>query len=1042
MTKQRTNFLQLALLLICLFTSSFLQGQERITGIVTDKDNTPLIGVNVVETGTTNGTITDVDGSYELTIDGNSLTFSYTGFETQKIKVNGQQAIDVTLSEGALLDEVVVVGYGKEKKSTLTGAVASIDNKQLTVIPSANTANLLAGRVPGVMTRQNTGLPGGEATQIRIRGFQRPPLVLVDGVQMDFARIDPNDIESITILKDAAAAVYGARAGNGVVLVTTKRGTTGKPQVSFSSSFALQSATQFMQQVNTEQYIELVRESNLLDGGDPDATFTEEDLEQFRNKEPGYEGGDWTDALIKNNAPMQQYNLSVSGGSEAVKFFTSLGLTDQESYFRSRDYDYGRINVRSNIDANINENLSVTLDLSYRQEETNRAYNDGDGNGLSAVWTDLLSAQPVFPTELPDPSVGQPFSGFSQRNPLTLTNRDVFGTYDREEDVFRGRLALNLKIPFIPGLTARAEANVQRYDRRVKRFRKTVEMYQYLPETDTYSLEGIQNPVTSISESQFSRTQLYPLISLEYARTFGDHNFKVLALAEQITRTQYQFGAGRINLLTTAIPELFVGNTDTQTNFGGSSADIGRKSAVGRLNYTYQDRYLFEATFRADGNVLFAPETRWGYFPSFSFGWVLSEESFLSSSGALDFLKLRASYSQLGDDSANGLAGFDYLTGYTLNGIYLLGNSEGQPRITTLGLVNPFLTWEEITMYNLGLEATFFDGRLSAEVEVFYRERAGIIAANTEDVPSTFGAQLPVVNLNSQNNRGIEISALYQQKLGEFRLDIAPNFSWARARWDEVKSQEDFDDPDLKRLFQLDGQWLNRTVGYVSDGIFMSQDEIDSYGVIQDGNENTTLRPGDIRYKDLNGDGIIDFRDQDEIAYGRQIPEMVMGLNLDLYYKNFRLSALFQGASNFAINIGGAARTMFSNGTIPFTYQYDFRWQPDPNDPTVNINPDASLPAAAQAAGPNNNRNSDFWVKDVNYLRLKNVNLAYSLPSKVLSKAKIDNLEVYVAGENLFLWSNLGIYKNAFDPEFDASRSPQRNFPITRSIAFGLRASL
>jgi len=1042
MKKQKTHFISSLLLALGLLMSSTVLAQKTVSGIVTDADNTPLIGVNVVETGTSNGTVTDIDGGYELTINGNSITFSYTGYESQTVDVTNQTSVNINLSEGAVLDEVVVVGYGREKKSTLTGAVASISNEKLTAVPVANTANLLAGRVPGVMTRQNTGLPGGEDVQIRIRGFQRAPLVLVDGVQMDFSRVDPNDIESITILKDAAAAVYGARAGNGVVLVTTKRGSEGKPKISFSSSLALQSATQFMQSVNTEQYVELVRESNLLDGVGIDATFTAEDLERFRNKEPGYEGGDWRDALIKNNAPMQQYNVSVSGGSDNIRFFTSLGMTDQESYFRSRDYDYSRINARSNIDADINENLSFDLDLSYRQEETDRAYNDGDDNGLRAVWTDLLSAQPVFPTVLPDPSVGEPYSGFSQRNPLTLTNRDVYGTYDRSENVFRGKLGLTLKVPGIPGLKARAEANVQRYDRRVKRFRKTVEMYQYMPETDTYSLEGIQNPVTSISESQFSRTQLYPLISLEYEKSIGDHSFKILTLAEQITRTQYNFGGGRINLLTTAIPELFVGNTDSQTNFGGSAADIGRKSAVGRLNYNYRDRYLFEATFRADGNVLFAPETRWGYFPSFSVAWVLSEEKFLNSSNAFDFLKLRASYSRLGDDSANGLAGFDYLTGYALNGIYLFGDSEGQPKITTLGLVNPLLTWEEITMYNFGLEATFLDGKLSAELELFYRERDGIIAANTEDVPSTFGAQLPVVNLNSQTNRGIEISMLYQQKLGDFRLDIAPNFSYARAKWGEVKSQEDFEDPDQKRLFQLDGQWLNRSIGYVSDGIFMTQEEIDNYGAIQDGNDNSTLRPGDIRYKDLNADGVIDFRDQDVVAYGRQVPEMVGGLNLDLYYKNFRLSALFQGASKFSINIGGAARTMFSNASIPFEHHYQYRWQPDPDNPSVNINPDASLPAATQAAGPNNNRNSDFWFRDINYLRLKNVNLSYRIPREALSKAKIDNIELYLAGENLFLWTNLGIYQNAFDPEFDASTSPDRNFPITRSIVFGLRASL
>ena len=464
--------------------------------------------------------------------------------------------------------------------------------------------------------------------------------------------------------------------------------------------------------------------------------------------------------------------------------------------------------------------------------------------------------------------------------------------------------------------------------------------------------------VSSISENQFRRTQTYPLVSLNYDRTFGDHTIKGLALYEQITREFSQFNAGRIDLLSTAIPELFIGSQNNQTNNGSSGSDIGRKSYVGRLNYTYQDKYLFEATFRADGNVLFSPEKRWGYFPSFSAGWVISEEAFMNSGsgGALDFLKLRVSYSELGDDTANGLNGFDYLTGYDLvtndNGVaqpYILNDNQAVPTIRNRGLVNPLLTWEEMTVYNIGLEAILWNGKLSLETELFYRRREGIIAQNIEDVPSTFGADLPVVNINSQENRGIEISAVYQERFGDFRVELAPNFSLARAQWLDVKSQEAFEDPDQKRLFELDGKPVNRFVGYLTDGIFMSQAEIDAHPVVQDDNENTTLRPGDIRYIDRDGDGVITFRDQEEIAFGTGVPELVYGMNVALGYKNFRLSALLQGASRFSINISGSARTMFSNQSIPLTYHYDNRWQPDPNNPGENINPDASLPAATQS---------------------------------------------------------------------------------------------
>ncbi|MEM6800648.1 MAG: TonB-dependent receptor [Bacteroidota bacterium] len=1038
-SKHLKNLVQITLLMFAFSFYGGLYAQQAISGTVTDETNNPLSGVTVVEIGTNNGALTGSDGKFEIKVqEGASLMFSYTGFKNQTIPVQGQGPINVKLEEELILDEVVIVGYGEQQKSNLTGAVAAIDKEQLTVVPVANTANLLAGRVPGVMTRQNSGLPGAENTQIRIRGYAGSPLILVDGIQTSFDRIDPNDIESITVLKDAAAAVYGARAGNGVILVTTKRGQSGPAKITYNGSITLMSPSRLFNQVNTDQYIELVRESDLLDGAGLDATFSEEDAQRFANKEPGYEGGDWVNGLFKDHAPMHQHNISVSGGNEDIKYYTSFGYVDQESYFRSRDYDYGRYNARANIDANVNENLSFNLDISYRFEETERA-----SNNIDALMVELLTTEPVFPTELPDPSIGEAFSGFSQRNPISSSKRDVAGFWDRDEDVVQGRLGLKYDFPFLTGLSAKAEVGLIRYNRATKQFRKPTDLYEYQPETDTYLLQATQRGVSSISDNQFRRTQIYPLVSLNYDRSFGDHDFNVLGLYEQISRKFSTFGASRLDLLSLNIPELFIGSQNNQTNGGSSGSDIGRKSYVGRLNYAFQNKYLLEATFRADGNVLFSPITRWGYFPSFSAGWVLSEESFLGvgSGGALDFLKVRASYSQLGDDTANGLNGFDYLTGYGLQNPIILNDGIAFPTIRTRGLVNPLLTWEEMTVYNVGFEARFWSGKLVVETELFYRRREGIIAQNIEDVPSTFGADLPVVNLNSQENRGIEISGIFQDSWGDFKLMLAPNFSLAKSNWLEVKSQEDFDDEDQIRLFELDGRRVNRFVGYLSDGIFMSQAEIDNHPVDQDENGNSTLRPGDIKFIDRDGDGVLTFRDQDEIAYAQGIPEMVFGMNLGLEYKNFRLNGLIQGASMFSINISGSARTMFSNQSIPLTYQYDLRWQPDLNDPSVNINPDAALPAATQSPSFNNSRNSDFWVKDVTYLRLKNLNLSYALPSSLLNKLNMDYAEVYVAGENLVLLTNLGIYKNSFDPEFQPG-SPTSRLPITRSFAAGIRITL
>ena len=1032
--------------------------QQVITGKVTDlENNAPLPGVNILAKGTTTGTVTDLSGNYRLAVgdEVTTLVFTSIGYVSEEVAIDGQSVINLSMSPNIQsLSEVVVVGYGAEQKANLTGAVGSLKSEDLTLVPTASTTGLLAGRVPGVITRQSSGLPGSDATDIRIRGFAGDPLVLVDGVQMTggFARIDPNDIESITILKDASAAVYGARAGNGVILITTKRGTIGAPKISYDGSFTVQEATSFFEHVNAGQFVELWREADLNDVGDINATYSETDLQNFREGAPGFEGGDWVDALIDNFAPMHQHSLKVSGGSENVRYFTSVGLTDQESYFRSRDYDYNRYNARANIDVNVNENISFNLDLSYRHDDRERPQG-----GMNSIWVDLETAHPIYITELPDPDVGVPYTGFLQRNPVARSTRDVQGAFDRIDNTFRGKLGLQYKAPFLEGLTVRAEMNTVILQRSTKNLVTPFRVFQYDAVNDSYIDQGTNIPRSLITDQQFRREQLYPLLSMEYERSFGDHFIKVLALGEQITREESFVSASREDLLSTAVPELFSGSLDFQTNNGASNADIGRRSFVGRLNYRFKDRYLFEATFRADGNVLFAPETRWGYFPSFSAGWILSEENFMQGgfSNVVDNLKIRLSYSRLGDDQANGINGFDYLSGYSqfiinsqgnrqLLAPYLLGN-QLSPSIRTLGLTNPALTWEEITLYNFGLEAAFLEGRVQLEADIFYRERKGLLGENIRDIPSTFGGDLPLVNLNSRNNRGIELTLSYQQNIGPLKFDISPNVTFVRAKWGDVLNEEEFEDPDQLRINGRDGQWVNRNFGYKSDGIFMSQEEIDNHPVIQDELDNSTLRPGDIKYMDLDGNDTINFRDQDVIAFASGLPELVYGMSMGVHYKNFSLNLLLQGASRFGIDINGAARSMFSNFSTPFSYQYEHRWQPDPDNPGVNINPDAQLPAATRSPNANNSLNSDFFRRDVTFLRMKNINLSYTLPSQLMTRTGLSGAQIYLAAENLFTLSNLGFYKASFDPESTtaspSSSAASRNYPIHRNFTLGLRLS-
>ena len=1037
--------MRLSLIFLLTLINYNLFAQKNINGKVSDENNEGLPGATIIIKGTTKGTVSDINGIFMLDVNENdTISISFSGYIKQDIPVIGNISFSINLDPDVeTLKEVVVVGYGSEQKINLTGSVATLKDQELTLAPVANSSNLLAGRVPGVMTRQNSGLPGGENTQIRIRSFSEAPLILVDGVQMDFSRIDQNDIASISVLKDASAAVYGARAGNGVVLVTTKRGESGKPKISYSSNLTLQSATAFLDHVSASQYVELVREANLNDFNDPNATFSEDDIKNYHSKTQGYEGGDWVDALIKNNAPMHQHNISVSGGNDNVKYFTSFGYIDQESFFKSRDFDYKRYNTRSNIDIKVNERINFSVDLSYRQDIRERPAK----TALSNIWIDLSTAQPIFPTRLsenmviPDPSVSSvSYSGSTtgNRNPLARSDRNVFGTYDRFDNTFRGKIGFKYKVPGITGLTLRADMNLTLLDRSEKTFRKPYNVYRQNFDTNELILEGVGNGVSSISDAQFRRTMVYPLVSAEYIKEVGNHNLKVLMLAEQTTRKFSMFSATRKNLFTTSIPELFIGSENEQTNDGSSGPDIGRKSAVARINYRFKDRYLVETTFRADGNVLFAPETRWGYFPSISFGWIISEEPFFNANQSTT-LKIRSSFSQLGDDTANGISGFDYLTGYETNSTFLFGDNISETTIRTLGEVNPFLTWEKMTMYNLGLEATFFKGQLQLETDIFYRKRENILSNDQQSVANEGGYDLPLTNINISDDRGIEVSAVYQQKIGEFKIDIAPNFAIGKEKFVIRRDIEDFTDLDYKRIYGREGEWVNRRFGYLSDGIFMSQDEINNHPTIQDGNGNLLLNPGDIKYKDLDGNDTINFRDQDVIGYASNMPEINYGINLSASYKNLKLSLLLQGASKFSIYINGPAATMFSNGSIPLSYHYKYAWQPHPDDPSININPDAILPASSFTASTNNSRVSDFWLRDVRYLRLKNINLSYNIPKKIISKIGLDNSQIYFSTENLFTLTNLGIYRNSFDPEFDPNTQTTRRYPITRSFTVGLK---
>jgi len=1015
--------------------------QQIINGIVTDEAGIPLSGANIVEKGTTNGVTADFDGNFSIDLsDGNAtLVVSYIGYTTKEVAVSGQTTVNIALEESSTgLDEVVVVGYGTQKKINLTGSVSTVQTEELTETKAPNVTELLTGRAPGLFIKQNGGVPGSDVGELSIRGYDAP-LVLVDGVEGSWNRMDPNEIESISVLKDAAAAIYGARAGNGVVLITTKRGKEGRTTITYSRNYSFQRAATVPEWVPSWKYTEIKREGELVSG--LPFTYSEEDVQKFKaGNDPNYPNENWYEATLKKQSVMDSHTLSATGGTENVKYFLNAGYLNQNSLFRSDDLSFGRYNFRSNIDAQITDRINVTFNMAFRNEQTDepQMWEIGVGersNGIAQTWTQLQSALPTLPASLPDPTLGGAYSGFINRSPVANSTSKFTGFVSKNEKFFTSRINLSYKVPGLEGLVANATLNYNTQERFEKFQDKVFKVLSYNYDSGEYT-EWTDNGTNTLIDETSRFTSIYPLLSLNYENTFNDHTVGALFLTEGIDTESSFLEAGRRDLISSELPYLFAGSTENLTNNGGAE-ETGRVSYVGRLNYSYLGKYLLEGTVRFDASHKFPSNSRWGTFPSVSAAWRISEEAFIKENATwIDNIKLRASFSETGNDTVDA---FRYLAGYQIltnpTDVYLLGSNVYR-EIRTTGLPNRNITWLDNTSYNIGLDASFANGLFGFEFDWFYRVTDNIFAQPIDSYPSTFGAILPEVNLNSTEDRGFELSLNHKNKIGnDFRYNVTGSVSYARQKYRKW-AESPYDDPDEIRIFKRTGNYTNRWIGYKADGLFMTQAEIDNHPVDQDQANNVTLRPGDIRYLDINGDNVIDFRDQDEIGYGT-FPDLTYGLNMRFDYKGFSLSALFQGASLFNTYIGGSLARPLRNNSVPYEFQYKYRWQPDPQDPSVNINPNARLPVILgddSGTSINNQKTSDFWLKDATYVRLKNLSIGYDFPQKLIGQIGLRGLRFNLTGSNLFTLSKLGIYKNTVDPE---STGGQQFYPVLQTYSLG-----
>lgn len=996
------------------------QQNRQITGIVKDATGEPVIGANVVEKGTTNGTITDVEGRFSLSVAPNAtLIISYIGYTSTEVVVKEQSSVNIILKEDSeTLDEVVVVGYGTQKKSTLTGAVSSVKSEQLTVAPVANVTNSLSGKLPGLITQQSSGMPGSDAAKLSIRGFG-DALVIVDGVEGSLSNLDANQIESVSILKDGAASIYGARAGNGVVLVTTKRGVNQKPTIIVNASYTMQGVTNLADKASSGELALMQREEH-LQSGKPEETapFTQDAIDKyFAGNDPSYPSFDWYDAVFRNWAPQHNENVSIRGGSEKMKYYALFGYQNQETMIKKNGGAYSRYNVQSNLDAQITDRIKVSVDLAAVYDQGKFT---GRGFGGGAIWQDYYGTKPWFMPEFADKSKN-PYGGIDIGSVALSSNMDIWGYSLSKSKDLRGTANIEYDVPFIEGLKIKGMVSYRDWESYSKDFAKPYKFYTYNQEADLYVLAGERGGQASLNESvKFSRqfTQQY---SLNYDRMFGLHHFTALALFESIEQSGNDLWAHRERYLTTAIDQLFAGSDDGKDN-SGSATEMARMSVIGRVNYSYADKYLVDLILRADASANFPKEDRWGYFPSVSVGWVISKENFMENCTGVDQLKLRLSYGSSGYDykASSDIRNYAYLAGYNLGGTYQWGN-EFVKGLSPTSLANPFITWEQMKIYNAGVDFSFLNRVVYGSVEGFYRKRSGILATRAKSLPGTFGAATPLENINSSNDRGFELQLGTSKVSNDFSYDISANLSWARAKWNHYE-ETNYTDPDQIRINKKSGFWTDREFGYVSDGLFTSQEEINAlpYSYAELGGNNTTLRPGDVKYKDLNNDGVLDWRDQTEIGKGT-LPHWFYGFSGSFSWKNFDLEALFQGAAGYSVKV---------NGNMMNKRTYDTRWTETTNDPH------ALQPRLGGASS--NSWSSDYWLKSVAYLRLKNVALGYTLPKEIVSAAHIEKLRFYISATNLFTLSSISEYN--IDPEVSSGNVDQY-YPQQRTISFGVNLS-
>ncbi len=998
---------------------SFLQ-DNVITGRVTDSTGNPLQGVSVTVEGKKTGVFTNDQGSFVLrdVAEGATLIFSHIGYIDQYVALSGRTTVDVEMQVNTSgLGEVLVVGYGTQKKATATGAISMVKGDMLQQSPAVNFTNTLAGRLPGLIAMNNSGEPGRDNATIRIRGANtlgdNSALIVVDGiVGRDMASIRPEDVESVTVLKDASGAIYGARAANGVILITTKRGKTGKPEVTANVNYGISSPTVIPEMADAATYATMVNE--IEDYAGRAHVYTAEEIEKYRDgSEPWlYPDTDWFGAVFRKTTPQTRSDISIRGGSEAIRYFVSGGYSLQDAIYKNSSSKFTQANFRANLDAKVSPYISIGIDLSGSQENRNFA-----ANPFAYM---LNRSKPMFIASYPG---NKPAAGYQAgQSPVALVSDDI--GYDRRISynlLSNARLTVN--IPWISGLSVTTNLSYDKMINNGKLWRKPYMLYSW--DRQTFDANGepvvsgaLDGPYATPELNQnFSdgyRTTLNGLVN--YNKTFGDHQLKLLAGVEKITGGSMDLSAFRRGFVSTAIDQMFAGGDPDKDNGGRATVDA-RLNYFGRVNYDYKQKYLLEFVWRYDGSYIFPDVQRFGFFPGASAGWILSEESFWSGiAGVVNYFKVTGSWGQTGNDR---IEPYQYLSSYSFaNQPFILNESLLTKALNELRVANPGVTWEVANQTNVGFESQFMNGALQLSANYFYNLRSNILAFRNASVPATSGLSLPRENIGRVANRGFEVELAYRGGSGDFNYRISANAALAKNKilfWDET--------PGVPEYQQSTGKPMNAGLYYISLGVFKNQEEVDRLP------HWPGAQPGDLIFKDVNEDGAINGLDL--VRYEKtDLPTFTGGFTVDLSYKNFFLSMLLQGATG-AVRSYSLESGLIGNFLAADAYG---RWTPD--------NPNADKPRTwntggyywtSAVSGGTWGINNTYWLKNNDYLRLKNLQLGYNLPSHWTSKAGLKNATVYFTGLNLLTFTSF----HSFDPETVGTV-----YPLSKVYNFGIKLTL